>query len=333
MKNQSLPVKPRMLLLFTLLCAAVASWQSVHANQRWFFVTNTNDSGPGSLRSRLEAANDGDTINFTAETRGTITLTSGQLEVTKSVAINGPGANLLAVNGNANGRVCAIGARTTATITVTISGLTFTNGRHLFGGAGISIFNSSVTLSNCTVSGNSANNDGGGIDINAGELTLTNCVVSNNSTTGGGGGGISVKRGVRGLSEGTTVTVNNSTVSGNSASWGGGIANDGANGVDHSFAHLVLNNSTISGNSATSIGGGIYSTGIHSTCHGCGATVSVSNSTISGNSAAGDGGGGIYNGGGHNDGRGGNTIPDREKQHNQRQFGQLGRWHIQRAAR
>ena len=54
-------------------------------------VTNTNDSGPGSLRHALANANNLDTINFAVT--GTIALTSGGLQVTKNVAISGPGSN------------------------------------------------------------------------------------------------------------------------------------------------------------------------------------------------------------------------------------------------
>src|SRR5262245_3812607 len=54
-------------------------------------VTNTNDSGPGSLRDALGVANDGDTIDATGVS-GTILLTSGELQITHSVTINGPGA-------------------------------------------------------------------------------------------------------------------------------------------------------------------------------------------------------------------------------------------------
>ena len=53
-------------------------------------VTNTNDSGPGSLRQALAEANDGDTITFAVT--GTIGLTSGELLVAKSITISGPGA-------------------------------------------------------------------------------------------------------------------------------------------------------------------------------------------------------------------------------------------------
>jgi len=88
-------------------------------------VTNTNDSGSGSLRNALAIANDGDTIDFDSSLNGqAITLTSGQLVVDKSVTISGPGANLLAVDGNANGHVFSINSGET----VIISGLTIRNG-------------------------------------------------------------------------------------------------------------------------------------------------------------------------------------------------------------
>src|SRR5437016_5197199 len=85
-------------------------------------VTNTNDSGAGSLRQALAIANDGDTITFAVT--GTIGLTSGELLVSTSIIISGPGAANLAVNGNAKSRVFYIGAGRT----VTISGRTITNG-------------------------------------------------------------------------------------------------------------------------------------------------------------------------------------------------------------
>ena len=85
-------------------------------------VTNTNDSGPGSLRQALADANDGDTIDFAVT--GTIGLTSGELLVARSITISGPGAENLAVNGNNQSRVFHIASGQT----VTISGLTITNG-------------------------------------------------------------------------------------------------------------------------------------------------------------------------------------------------------------
>src|SRR5215831_7304971 len=61
-------------------------------------VTNTNDSGPGSLRQALADANDGDTINFDVSLKGqTIALTSGELVIDKNIIISGPGPGLLTV--------------------------------------------------------------------------------------------------------------------------------------------------------------------------------------------------------------------------------------------
>src|SRR5205809_231723 len=50
----------RILSLFTLLCAAIASLQIVHAAT--ITVSNTNDSGASSLRQALADANDGATL-------------------------------------------------------------------------------------------------------------------------------------------------------------------------------------------------------------------------------------------------------------------------------
>ena len=77
-------------------------------------VTNTNDNGTGSLRQALADAVDGDTINFDSSLNGqTITLTSGELLVNKSVTISGPGANMLAVDANHASRVFYISSAKT----------------------------------------------------------------------------------------------------------------------------------------------------------------------------------------------------------------------------
>ena len=123
-------------------------------------VTNTNDSGPGSLRQALADANDGDVIGFAVT--GTIGLTSGELLVTRSIIISGPGAKNLAVNGNSQSRVFHIAPGQT----VIISGLTIMNGHTAEFGGGGGIYNDHavLTLNNCVITGNSAvGNIGGGI--------------------------------------------------------------------------------------------------------------------------------------------------------------------------
>src|SRR5438046_482619 len=85
-------------ICFVVLCA-----MGISARADVITVTNTNDSGPGSLRQALADANDGDTIEFAVT--GTIGLTSGELLVDKAITISGPGAENLAVNGNATSGV------------------------------------------------------------------------------------------------------------------------------------------------------------------------------------------------------------------------------------
>src|SRR6476659_2480177 len=217
-------------ILFTTclsaLCIVALSTQAATIT-----VTNTNDSGAGSLRQALVDAVDGDTINFNSSLNGeTITLTSGQLVVDKSVAINGPGAFNLAVNGNAADRVFYI----SEDLTVTISGLTIENGNvGGLGGYGGGIFNahSTLTVSNCTIRNNSALHGGGGIfnygDWASAALTITNCTITLNSTTyywDGNGGAISST----GFFGSATLDVLNSTVSDNwAANNGGGVFNGG----------------------------------------------------------------------------------------------------------
>src|SRR5262249_2843461 len=54
-------------------------------------VTNALDRGPGSLRDKITNAKDGDTIVFAPGLNGqTITLTSDQLTINKSLDIEGP---------------------------------------------------------------------------------------------------------------------------------------------------------------------------------------------------------------------------------------------------
>src|SRR3977135_539462 len=68
-------------------------------------VVNNLDSGPGSLLSEIAAPQSGDTTVFASSLKNqTITLTSGELAVTKSLDIEGQGAKKLTISGNDAGR-------------------------------------------------------------------------------------------------------------------------------------------------------------------------------------------------------------------------------------
>lgn len=261
--------------------------QRLSRPQTNFAVSNLNDNGPGSLRSAVLAANanpGADAITFSVT--GAIILTTGELYITDSLAIMGPGAPLLTVSGNHSSRIFDIAPG----ITAVISGLAitdgFADGNVVVGGAIVN--GGTLTLANSTLSNNSAFVYGGGV-FNSGTLTITHSALVGNSALYGAGvynsggtvmitnsslSGNSVNNEGGGILNIGSMTIANSTLSANTASYGGGIFNNSGD--------LKVTNSTLSGNSAT-YGGGIYNQ----------ATLSVSNGSLSNNSA--QFGGGIYN--------------------------------------
>jgi hypothetical protein len=267
-----------------------------------YVVDRLTDTGAGSglagdLRYCINQAADGDAITFGVT--GTINLT-GSLYLGHNISIEGPGADLLTASGRGYGgffRVFTVlqGA------TVSISGLTITNGYAPLGGSddaylggGIANFGT-LTLSNSTVTGNIADScpsvcsepppsAGGGIFNGNADgtavLTIINSTVSGNDAAGGFGGGIANGYDEPRNVEWGTVILSNSTVSGNFANFeGGGIYNI-VGGL------LMVTNSTIAGNQADYQGGGIF--------NDYGAMLTIANSTIAGNAAS-FLGGGIYN--------------------------------------
>jgi len=97
-----------------------------------FTVMNLHESGPGSLRAAIAAANANpgpDQIKFADGVTGTIPLTSGQLDISGDLAIHGPGADELTVSGNNASRVFAIASG----VTVTLSDLTIAQGKAVTG--------------------------------------------------------------------------------------------------------------------------------------------------------------------------------------------------------
>jgi predicted outer membrane repeat protein len=187
-------------------------------------VTNSADSGPGTLRSAITNAASGAVITFAPSLSGaTITLGS-TLTINTNLTIDAsalPGG--LQINGNGSVQIFNVAS----TITVFLNSLTITNG-FASGGSGGGIYNGgTLTLTNCTLSGNSGD-FGGGI-YSAGTLTLNQCTLSGNSAYFGGG-----------IYSAGTLTLNQCTLSGNSAYFGGGgIYNSGT---------LTLTYCTLSGN-------------------------------------------------------------------------------------
>jgi hypothetical protein len=283
-----------------------------------FTVTNLFDTGAGSLRAAVAAANanpGADAIDFAVT--GIVGLTSGQLDITDSVTINGPGAGALTVSGNYASRVFGIAGDPT----VTIANLTVANGATIDSpGGGISVGGGAVTLDHVTVSGNYADGThddsggsgaGGGIAMAGGTVTLNQVTVSGNYARGwfgdsggsGAGGGLYVAGGI--------LTLDQCTVSGNYADGGsavgsyGSVGNSGgwgtggglyvAGGLVHVNQSTVTSNVavggdgtslepvgeppwTYGGNGGSGEGGGIYVAA---------GKLEVGGSTLSGNAARG----------------------------------------------
>lgn len=135
----------------------------------------------------------GDTINLPAGTytnaipgAGEDSNATDDLDITKSLTINGAGAITTIIDGAALDRVFHV-----LSGTVTISGVTIQNGSTL-SGLGHGIFNQGpgLTLTNCTVSSNTGVNtlSGGIAHIGGGTLTLNSSTVSGNSGATNGGG-------------------------------------------------------------------------------------------------------------------------------------------------
>jgi uncharacterized repeat protein (TIGR01451 family) len=172
------------------------------------FVTNSNDSGAGSLRNVIQNACSGATITFDmspGKVTSPITLTTDELLINKSLQLTGPSASTLTVQ------------RSSASGTPQFSIFDIPSG--------ISFNVSGLTLMNADSPSN------GGAIKNLGTLTLDSMVISNNHTAAGGA--------ALDNEDTAIATISNSTLSNNRSDITAAIYNSG---------QLTLTNTTIAGN-------------------------------------------------------------------------------------
>ncbi len=232
-----------------------------------FKVTNSSDSGKGSLRQAIldanadSAQNPGvvDVINFNlGKGAQTIKLTSGNLDITaQNLTINGTGANALTISGNNKFQDFKIEAGASATI----SGLTIANGLSATTGGGGILNNGILTLIKSVLANDKTTAGNGGGILNFGVLITEDDSFTNN--TAGNNGGAIFNLGI--------ASIDSSAFSGNKAMNGGAIANAGK---------LEITDSSFSHNTAVA-GAAIFNDDAH------GVIVNRQGLTFSGNSASG----------------------------------------------
>lgn len=232
----------------------VAAPPPTHALSRW--VSNANDSGPGSLREAIRIAGYFGQVEFAPALDGQpIVLSSGPLVVSTTVRIIGRGPNNTIIDGDHRFGVFYVGSESFAE--VELLGMTVRNAR------GYGIYSDDrviLKIRDTTISGASGQGTlyaGHGVINSRGMVVLENTTISANAGTG-----------IFNLT-GTLMSIDTCTLSDN-----------GRSGIISSDSDVTIVRSAITGN-ISSLAGGV---------HAVNGTVSIENSTISGNSGTISGG-------------------------------------------
>lgn len=259
-------------------------------------VSNTANSGAGSLRQTIADAAAGDHIGFDPAVFNqarTIALGGSALVINKSLTITGPGTSLLTLDAGLGSRHYTIDGSSVQIIgmrlyrgdpgngvdggsvlvnsgTTTLTDVLFELNRARNGGCVLTrgtLFGSRIRMTGCTASAN-----GAGLYIDTTSFTdIADNLIEYNVAAGQYGG----------IANLGTLVLRRSTLRNNSATRGGGFGNLGT---------ATLNSVTISSNNANADGGGGVDNASSATLH-------INHPTITLNSAAADGGG-LWNDGG-----------------------------------
>jgi predicted outer membrane repeat protein len=303
--------------LVLALLASAAAWGGTAqvSDAETFTVINGDDAGAGSLRDILASASDGDNIVFAANVT-TITLLSEISFAIPNITIDGGSGVTITKNETGNFRLLY---STPTTGTLTLKGLTISNGNAASGGGVYA--ESTVTLVDCAFNNNKATGDGGGVYAN-GDVWLTGCLFSNNKANNGGGvlaadyiemegctfnDNETIRTG--GGAAASDIKMTNCTFTGNKAADGGGAYGEYIEAFNCTFSgntatgttaidiylygrgggayaeNTDLNDCTFTGNTAVHQGGGLYA----------GDDANLTRCTFDGNTAGSGGGAAIIN--------------------------------------
>ena len=244
-------------------------------------VTSAADSGAGSLRAAIAAAQEGDILQFDQSLANkTITLTSGELVLSKNIEIDGSGAANLTISGNHASRIFSAGGG----INFALKNLAIVDGKTSDKGGGVWLRDSgtAITATNCRFENNEAG-VGGAIQISyGGKATVLNSQFNGNK-------GVSANNGfsagaIANAGSGEMV-IKDSQFTGNQGFNGGAIYS--------LLSPLTVENSIFRNNEAIGEGGGaIFTDGGNPVGPGgtVGGTIAVRGSWFEGNQAKGEGG-------------------------------------------
>ncbi|MDB4673378.1 right-handed parallel beta-helix repeat-containing protein [Verrucomicrobiales bacterium] len=236
---ESLPAETPRTIGETRQVGGSSQFSAVVENQ----VTNSADSGPGSLRAIVAAAAPGSIITFAVNE---VILTSSAIEIQKPLTIDGgnfPENVTIRRDFNTPERFSLIAV--ISGDTNIFNSLTLTNGDNTAAGGAIESFNSQIEVNSCFIHSNSSEGRGAGIYCDGGSLTIDESSVVYNTATDDGGG--------IALLNSSIVARNTSISHNNAADLGGGIYADES-------STIFLQHCTLFGNAAgTAFGGGAYS--------------------------------------------------------------------------
>jgi hypothetical protein len=199
-----------------------------------FIVTNLNPNGSGSLRDAIVQANENpgsDLIVFRKGLTGTIAVVGGEMQITDTLTIKGPGASKLTLDANLTSRIFTVTDDDPEKDSpLTVSGLTFFHGsdpnQDTSGGSLEFALVGSKVIGNVSEEGL-----GGGIALRTtAPAFIVSSIIARNVASVGGGIGVTGK-----------LTLNDSTVTGN-------IATVLVGGILISAQTPVLNGTQVFGN-------------------------------------------------------------------------------------
>lgn len=193
MKNYSLGLS---LTMASVLCFASPTMA------RTITVTNLADSGQGSLRAAITSANEeaqADTIRFKKHLSGTIIFTSGPMDITSELMIDGPGASRMTFSGNNTHRIFNLVPKSSLSVNnVTIADachkrqddlttITVTRGGAILNDGGTLRLMRVTMRNNRTIDIEGSDVVGGGAVVNSGFATLvaSHCLFVDNVASGG----------------------------------------------------------------------------------------------------------------------------------------------------